>query len=296
MYGKIFDSMYEGTLYGHWEAIVTLQQMIVLCDADGIVDMTPQAIAARTSIPLEIIQKGIQVLSEPDPYSRTPGAEGRRIELIDGHRPWGWHLINHEKYKRMQDADTIRQQTRDRVRRHREAKAAETAGNDGVTVGNGQKRHTDTDTNTKNKKLLSGDAGRFPGFDRFWKAWPVTARKGGKAKCLSIWKRKGLEAKADAIVAHVEKMKASDDWRGGFEPMPTTYLNQDRWDGADLDAPEPGKKPWFINGWSGIVAEGLKLGLHEADYDNPPAFRAAVLQKAGITAEQVKKAEAEWRT
>ena len=28
VYAKIFDSMYEGTLYGHWEAIVTLQQML----------------------------------------------------------------------------------------------------------------------------------------------------------------------------------------------------------------------------------------------------------------------------
>ena len=63
MYGKIFDSMYEGTLYGHWEAIVSLQQMLVLCNQDGVIDMTPQAIAARTSIPYDIIAKGIATLS-----------------------------------------------------------------------------------------------------------------------------------------------------------------------------------------------------------------------------------------
>jgi hypothetical protein len=140
--------MYEGTLYGQWEAIVTFQQMIVLCDADGIVDMTPQAIAARTSIPLNLIKKGIGILEAPDPFSRTPGQEGRRIELIDAHRPWGWHIVNHEKYSRLQDSDTIRAQTRERVRKHRELKRT-------VTEGNGQKRHTDTDTdtdtNTKNK-------------------------------------------------------------------------------------------------------------------------------------------------
>jgi hypothetical protein len=145
MYGKIFDSMYEGTLYGHWEAIVTLQQMIVLASADGVVDMTPQAIAARTSIPLEIITKGIGILSEPDPYSRTPGEEGRRIGLIDAHRPWGWYIVNHNKYRSLQDMDTIREQTRERVRRHREQKRT-------VTEGNGQKRHTDADTNTNTEK------------------------------------------------------------------------------------------------------------------------------------------------
>ena len=145
MYGKIFDSMYEGTLYGHWEALVTFQQMIVLCDADGIIDMTPQAIAARTSIPLEIIEKGMKILEAPDPYSRTPDQEGRRIELIDAHRPWGWHIVNHEKYMRMQDADMVRAQTRERVRKHRAMKDGR-YGNDDVTDGNGQKRHTDTDT------------------------------------------------------------------------------------------------------------------------------------------------------
>lgn len=157
MYGKIFDSMYEGTLYGHWEALVTFQQLIVLCDADGIVDMTPKAIAARTGIPLRIIKKGLTLLEAPDPHSRTPDQEGRRIELIDAHRPWGWHLVNHEKYQHMQDADTVRAQTRERVRRHREAKRA-------VTAGNGPKRHTDTDTDTDtNIKDKSVSASRLNG-------------------------------------------------------------------------------------------------------------------------------------
>ena len=114
MYGKIFDSMYEGTLYGHWEAIVTLQQMLVLCNQDGVIDMTPQAIAARTSIPFEIITKGIAVLTEPDPYSRTPGEDGRRIVLLDEHRPWGWRIVNHAKYQKLKnraeklEADRVR--------------------------------------------------------------------------------------------------------------------------------------------------------------------------------------------
>ena len=164
MYGKIFDSMYTGTLYGHWEAIVTFQQLIVLCDADGIVDMTPQGICGCTSIPLDILTKGLKVLSEPDPFTRTPGSEGRRIELIDDHRPWGWHIVNHEKYKALQDADTVRAQTRARVQRHRDMKR-------GVTDGNGQqrtvadeKRHTDTNTNTETKDQsivgLAPDAAR----------------------------------------------------------------------------------------------------------------------------------------
>lgn len=151
--------MYDGTLYGQWEALVTFQQFIVLCDADGIIDMTPPAIAARTSIPLEIIKKGIEILESPDPYSRTQGQDGRRIELIDAHRPWGWHIVNHGKYQHMQDADTIRSQTRERVRRHRESRrlaegdaTGNASCNAAVTDANASKRHTNTDTDTDTKR------------------------------------------------------------------------------------------------------------------------------------------------
>jgi len=115
MYGKIFDSMYDGSLLGRWEAIVTFQQMICLANVDGVVDMTPPAISARTSIPLDIIEKGIAVLSQPDEYSRTPGSEGRRIELIDAHRHWGWFIINYAKYRDLATAAGKREADRIRI-------------------------------------------------------------------------------------------------------------------------------------------------------------------------------------
>ena len=119
MYGKVFETIYDGTLYGHWEAIVTMQQLIVLASPDGVVDMTPQAIAARTSIPFEIIEKGLKFLAEPDPYSRTPGDDGKRIILLEDHRPWGWRLVNHGKYQRLRDMNQKRTADRDRIARKR---------------------------------------------------------------------------------------------------------------------------------------------------------------------------------
>jgi hypothetical protein len=239
IYGKIFDSMYDGTLYGQWEAIVTFQQMIVLADADGIVDMTPQAIAARTSIPFEIIKKGLGILEAADPYSRTPGQDGRRIELIDAHRPWGWHIVNHEKYKRMQDSDMVRAQTRERVRRHRAAIAEGNGVKRDVTDGNAEKRHTDTDTNTKTLLPPSG------AFLRFWTAWPKNDRKQSRGKCWELWMRKDFDQQAATILEHVEGLKVSKDWKreaGRFIPAPLVYLNQRRWEGAD--APTAHQEKW----------------------------------------------------
>lgn len=114
MYGKVFESMYDGTLAseGPWQALVTFQQLIVLADQDGVVDMTANAISRRTSIPLEIIKEGLEVLARPDPDSRTPDEDGRRIVCLEDHRDWGWQIVNHAKYQQMRNAAERREYLR----------------------------------------------------------------------------------------------------------------------------------------------------------------------------------------
>lgn len=114
MYGKLFASMYDGTLAskGPWQALVTFQQMIALKDQAGFVDMTADAISRRTSIPLEIIEVGIAALEQPDQESRTADEEGRRIVRIDEHRNWGWHIVNAKKYDDLRSAEERREYMR----------------------------------------------------------------------------------------------------------------------------------------------------------------------------------------
>lgn len=127
MYGKIFASMFKGSLYGKWEAIVTFTAMIVLADKEGEVDMTPEALSAHTSIPLHIITKGIEQLEAPDPTSRTPDEEGRRIVRVSDSRTWGWRITNHAHYRAMRTAEERRDYFRQYKRDARaEARAAST--------------------------------------------------------------------------------------------------------------------------------------------------------------------------
>ena len=75
------------------------------------------------------------------------------------------------------------------------------------------------------------------GFDKFWNAWPKSPRKGAKAECKKKWVKLYCETCADQIVKHVEWMKTTDQWRqsnGAFIPAPLVYLNQQRWDGAEI--------------------------------------------------------------
>lgn len=76
------------------------------------------------------------------------------------------------------------------------------------------------------------------GFVEFWKAWPSGERKVAKSKCFAVWQRKKLDSSLGEILAHVEAMKASDSWKNGYVPMPMTYLNESRWDGAETGKPD----------------------------------------------------------
>jgi len=119
MFGKLFASMYDGTIYGHWEAIVTFQQMICLANRDGVLDMNPEALAARTSIPVDIIRRGIEYLEQPDPESRSTACEGRRIERLDTHRSWGWRIVNYPYYRALASSEQKLVSDRERLRKKR---------------------------------------------------------------------------------------------------------------------------------------------------------------------------------
>lgn len=74
-------------------------------------------------------------------------------------------------------------------------------------------------------------------FESFWAAWPKSVRKGGKSVCKARWTKGFYDGCADQIVKHVEWMKTTDAWRkdgGAFIPAPLVYLNQQRWDGAEI--------------------------------------------------------------
>jgi hypothetical protein len=76
-------------------------------------------------------------------------------------------------------------------------------------------------------------------FLRFWGAWPKSARKQAQGKCWERWRKADFDQVADVIIAHVEAMRVSAEWRreaGQFIPAPMVYLNDRRWEGAELPA------------------------------------------------------------
>lgn len=115
MYGKLFRQMYDSTLAEDWRALITFQQLIILCDEQGVVDMTPGAISRTTNIPLDIIEPGLQRLEQPDPVSRSTSEDGRRIIRLDSDRPWGWRLVNYLYYRNLASKEDKREKDRLRI-------------------------------------------------------------------------------------------------------------------------------------------------------------------------------------
>ena len=76
------------------------------------------------------------------------------------------------------------------------------------------------------------------GFKTFWECWPKNDRKQAKGKCAEVWRKQRLEGCAGEILAHVKAMAATEGWTkqgGQFVPAPLVYLNQRRWEGADVE-------------------------------------------------------------
>jgi uncharacterized protein YdaU (DUF1376 family) len=89
---------------------------------------------------------------------------------------------------------------------------------------------TESEPNHNPKKIKNKNISMSSRFDEFWATWPSSKRKVGKAAVQIKWAKAKLDEVADLIIDHVNDIKNSEQWLGGFEPAPMTYINQRRWE------------------------------------------------------------------
>ena len=145
-----------------------------------------------------------------------------------------WNVLNWEKRQFASDTSKAR------VAKHRllqKEKQIEQSNTD-VTL---QKRNDNALEQNRTEQIQSNTAGKpsdlFAGFASFWETWPTNDRKQAKGKCLDAWKKASAERDAALVIAHVSSMKNSREWTknsGEFIPAPLVYLNQRRWEGAEV--------------------------------------------------------------
>lgn len=148
MYVKVFDRLLRSSIMA--EDIATRWvwvAMLTLANRDGIVYGTRSALARAVNVTIEQFNASLARLLAPDPDSSSDAEEGRRIVEV---APNTWWIVNYSAYREMRDNDAERAATRERVRLHRQRKAAETKGcNATVTPCNASNAIGEADTDTE---------------------------------------------------------------------------------------------------------------------------------------------------
>jgi len=236
MYAKVFSQIYDGTLCtrGPWEALVTFQQLLVLADQEGTVDMTAGAIARRTTIPLEIIEKGIAVLLQDDPESRTPTENGKRILPVSEGRSWGWRIVNYKHYRSLKREEDRREYHREYWHKRNKAQA-EDAQTQTTQHTQPSQPIAEAKAEAEAKTPPKAPKGAVSaGFDNFWQAYP---KKKDKETARKAWAKVPAEIHPMVMDA-LAKQSQSQDWikeAGKYVPNAATWINGKRWEDEDGD-------------------------------------------------------------
>ena len=161
MYGKLFASLYHGTLRGHAHEILVFSNMIAHADKDGYVDKHWRAIAEECGLSVEQVKAACQKLEAPDPESRSAEADGARIIRIDNHRAWGWKITNYAKYRAIRSEEDRRIQNREAKRREREKVSNVSHGQPmsaAVSHGQPSSAHAEADAEAEAKEEASKES------------------------------------------------------------------------------------------------------------------------------------------
>lgn len=112
---KLYSSILDSTIWAEPAPTVKVWlTLLAMADPNGFVDGAMLGVMRRAIVSREECETAIRVLESPDPDSKTPDHEGRRIERKEG----GWQILNHRKYRDLRTETQIA--TAQRVKQHRD--------------------------------------------------------------------------------------------------------------------------------------------------------------------------------
>ncbi|RXS93685.1 hypothetical protein [Silvibacterium dinghuense] len=123
MFVKVFRQILDSTIADDWQVRHVFEDLLKLADyKTGEVDMTPRAISRQTGVPLDVVERALSVLEEPDTDSRSAEEEGRRLVRLAAERSWGWRIVNFAHYRDLKNLDLKREADKFRQQKHRASK------------------------------------------------------------------------------------------------------------------------------------------------------------------------------
>lgn len=122
MYGKIFASTFTGSMFGAGSDVFAVWGYVIANAQDSRIELNPRMLAATLGSTPEKVENAIEYLCRPDPESRNPEQEGRRL-VREGQ--YQYLVVSHGIYRGLQDNDELRAYNRERQRAYRANKKGE---------------------------------------------------------------------------------------------------------------------------------------------------------------------------
>lgn len=117
MFGKHFESMYDGSMYGAGLAVFAVWGWIISHARAGVVELNPKRLADTLGGKEEEVQQALEYLQRPDPHSRFKACEGKRL-VKEGE--YQYRLPSWEYYQKIRSELDRREYNRQKQREHRE--------------------------------------------------------------------------------------------------------------------------------------------------------------------------------
>jgi hypothetical protein len=119
LYAKLFTSITESSLWSEPKEVRLLfVTMLAKADQDGFVEASIPGLARVANLTIGETEASLKVLLSPDPYSKNPANEGRRIAEIPG----GFLLLNYEDYRARRSTEERREYMRQYMQEYRTKK------------------------------------------------------------------------------------------------------------------------------------------------------------------------------
>lgn len=115
-YTKLAASILQSSIWSEDDRTrIVWITLLAMANQHGEVLASIPGVARMAGVPIADAEMALRRFMSPDPYSRTPDKEGRRLEAIEG----GWVLVNHAKYRAAFSREDQKAKTAERVARHR---------------------------------------------------------------------------------------------------------------------------------------------------------------------------------
>jgi len=116
MYGKIFGSLFTGSMMGVGANVIAVWAYVIAHSHGGQVELNPKLVGVQIGMTPEEVELAVAYLCAPDPASRSKNEGGRRL-VREGE--YAYRVVNHDSYLKVRNEEERREYNRVKQQEHR---------------------------------------------------------------------------------------------------------------------------------------------------------------------------------